>query len=369
MLRDAQDNRRNLGGTLTIPSGQEVGLSPVEVELEKVSQDMLRDLGLLPALVQADGANAPIPTNQSQANEDSGGSSTSTDIICLPFTNINMLFTALEHLSNPNEGYLKLSSLLCPLSAIVAVMSQRYSQLELIQKLVPIPLLPQSSSPPGSLVETTAAYKIFTAYLLYTSLVPDEILGILSDALSISGKDPYSVDSVRGDQEMALVEYFYFLRLFLLMHDENLHGDEVWTLLDKCPVSRQARRILLGRLDAWIRAYFRPERPLPPSATSVIPLTRSSTQPSRQWGRMASMDTSSHAPRQEAMACRTPWSASSLYHPSSSPIAQQPNTNFVLTQEQQKIVDADVSAGDLVKIRAFAGTGKTMSLTEYAKQR
>ncbi|SOV06889.1 related to DNA helicase Fdhp [Ustilago sp. UG-2017a] len=52
--------------------------------------------------------------------------------------------------------------------------------------------------------------------------------------------------------------------------------------------------------------------------------------------------------------------------PESGPI---PNLGFQLTHEQERFVRRDVRPGELIKVQAFAGTGKTRSLLAYAERR
>ena len=40
-----------------------------------------------------------------------------------------------------------------------------------------------------------------------------------------------------------------------------------------------------------------------------------------------------------------------------------------LTNEQKEIIKTNINKDDILKIIAFAGTGKTFTLTEYAKAR
>lgn len=332
----------------------------LEYQLEEMTQAVMRDLGLL--LVDGrKGCELAF-----QRREDPGSSSANSPVI-MPAIKFKMVFYALEHLSETKLGHLRLLPLLCPLSEITDILTQRYSRLELIQKFVPISLLPRSSSLPGSVAETAATYKTFTAYLLFTALTPNDILGVLSDALLAQGGDIYAV---RGEQEMAIVEFFHFLRLFLLMYEYD-RALRHRGLEDKT-TSPQGRKILAGRLDVWIRGYFRPERPLPPSSALATPVMRYNlTQnPSansvpvgpRPRGTSVEYRPSSSGSRW-GMSSK---STSESYFLNSSP-SDKPGP--ILTGEQERIVETDVISGDLIKVRAYAGTGKTMSLTEYAKAR
>lgn len=364
-----------------VASGQVRVRTALEQKLEEETRARAGDLGFLPALAgaQVDVGTDPVSAGPvSQREQGPGSSYADVPPILLPRIALEMIFYALEHLSEAGLGYLKLPSLQCRLSAITGVLSQRYPRLELVQKFIPIPLLPQSLSPPGEITETAAAYKILTAYLFCTSLAPNDIPGVLSDALYAYNRDLYAVKTVRGEQEMALVEYFHFLRLFLMMYecDQTLRG-RVPRHNSNDIMSRQGRRMLAGRLDVWIRDYFRPERPLPPppAATPVMRynVMQSPRSPAgSQFERTSSMGYGTHSGPGEGAMSPSSWSTARSYHPNSSTLTAAVQQNILgptLTKEQEQIVGTDVISGDLMKVRAYAGTGKTMSLTEYAKAR
>lgn len=384
-LRETQDRtvemRYQDRGNI-VASGQVQARTALEQELEELNQAIARDFGFLPACASRMRVDHGVMPSVPRGGEGSTGNSSAPPPILLPRIRLNMIFHALEHLSGTGKRHLRLLSLLCPLSEIVKILNKSYLQLELIQKFTPVSLLLQSSAPQGSVAETAAAYRIFTAYLLYTSLTPNDILVVLSEALFESGEGTYEIRAVRGEQEMALVEYFHFLRLFLAMYeyDEVLQSRDV---RGNDILSPQGRRILVGRLDAWIGGHFRPERPLlpPPPPPAPVPENNTVQNPSsipRRFERTALMGNGAtpSGSRQGTFSRRTSsWSASRSSYSNSSPISSSPTggqQNFPspsLTKEQQQIVKTDVRPGDLMKVRAYAGTGKTMSLTEYAKAR
>lgn len=422
MKNNGQNNQGSQGNQGNIVASSQVRVRTAsEQELEEMSQAMARDLGLLPALANGTQVNHRVePTAPLGRGDPARSYAGAYSPILLPRINLNMVFHALEHLSKPGLEHLKLPSLSCSLSAITGILNQRYPKLELIQKLTPVKLLPPSSPSLGSVAETAAAYRIFTAYLLCTSLAPNDILGVLSDALSAQGKDMYAVGEAKRDHEIALVEYFHFLRLFLLMYeyDQTLRigtGMPQRRRIDSDILSRQGRRVLTGRLDAWIRGYFRPERPLspappppapPPSSAQRYNMMQSPSTPTSQrfervgsmghgttpfgfrqgmmvygtppagsWQGTAGYGASPSGPRQGTMSRRTSsWSTSGSDYLGSLSISsptgrQQSVVGPKLTKEQEQIVVTEVDPGDLMKVRAYAGTGKTMSLVEYAKAR
>lgn len=338
--------------------GQNWPRTALEYGLEEMTRTVAGELGLL----QVDARTVVFRQVEGPGNPP----------VLIPEIKLKMVFYALKHLSTTKLGHLRLLPLLCPLSRITDILTQKYPRLELVQKLVCVPLLPQSSSQPGSIAETAAIYRILTAYLLFTALTPNDILGVLSDASLAQGRDIYAV---RGEQEMALVEYFHFLRLFLLMYEygQTLRYRGVPVLGEEI-MSPQGGRILMGRLDVWIRGYFRPERPLPPPSALAISVVRNnlvqdmctnSAPVGPQLKRASSIGFGPHSSglgRRTTSFGPTPES----YYPNSLSLDSPGPT---LTEEQERIVRTDVAPGDLMKVRAYAGTGKTTSLTEYAKTR
>jgi hypothetical protein len=255
-IAQKQDILMRNGDQATAPLSEQglVGFS-IELELEDISREMAGHLGLLPK-----------HKDISASSSSSSSIDTRPGAISLPQITISSLFTALEHVSNLETGFQRLKSLECPLPSIIEILHRKYPHIEFVQKLCPVALMPKSSSTFTMPLETAATYRVFTAYLLFTSLTPHDILVILSDALLASEKSTYSMDSIRCSQEAALVEYFHFLLLFLAMYnfDYRIRHLETSPLLDK-NISFHAQRILSWRLTTWIQGYFRPERPLHPS--------------------------------------------------------------------------------------------------------
>ncbi|RPB13640.1 hypothetical protein P167DRAFT_106314 [Morchella conica CCBAS932] len=361
-IAQKQDMMRNRDQATAALNGQEqIGFS-IELELEAISREMAGHLGLLPK------------HKEISASSSSSNSSIDPGAISLPQITINSLFTALQHVSNLETGFQRLQPLECPLSSIIEILHRKYPHIEFVQKLCPVALIPKSSTFTMPL-ETAATYRVFTAYLLFTSLTPHDILEILSDALLASEKSTYSMDSIRCSQEAALVEYFHFLLLFLSMYnfDYRIRHLETLPLLDK-NISFHAQRILSWRLTTWIQGYFRPERPLFPPPLKMESDGRPQTElPIGILSGRESMNTTPSSPFLEMGS--VPSGASSwptLRSPQTYPAVaqqQQQNPAYFLTQEQQKVVDTDVSVGELMHVIAYGGTGKTICLAEYAKKR
>ena len=65
--------------------------------------------------------------------------------------------------------------------------------------------------------------------------------------------------------------------------------------------------------------------------------------------------------------CRT--AINTFFQPDRIPPAPGVHLTFQLTHEQHRFVHRDVRPGELIKVQAFAGTGKTRSLLAYAERR
>ncbi|KAI5817859.1 P-loop containing nucleoside triphosphate hydrolase protein [Pyronema omphalodes] len=126
----------------------------------------------------------------------------------------------------------------------------------------------------------------------------------------------------------------------------------------------QQRRILGNYLDEYLRSTFAMEKPTTKTDSdhASSPLTpqrsvnlaeRSLSEGFSQKSRKTELDRSSSLG----------FSQMSLDIPKGS------DTTSKLTAEQLRVVNTDVSPGDLMKVCAYAGTGKTRCLVEYAKKR
>ncbi|KAI5852709.1 P-loop containing nucleoside triphosphate hydrolase protein [Morchella snyderi] len=345
--------------TATLNGQGEVEFS-IELELENISREMMGHLGLLPK-------HKEISASSNSIDPRPGA-------ISLPQITVHSLFTALEHVSTLETGFQRLQSLESPLSSIIEVLHRKYPHIEFVQKLCPVALMPKSLTFTMPL-ETAATYRVFTAYLLFTSLTPHDILGILSDALLASEKSTYSMDSIKCSQEAALVEYFHFLLLFLAMYnfDYRIRHLETSPLQDK-NISFHAQRILSWRLTTWVQGYFRPERPLHLHPLKIesdnIPQSELPIDllPGREPMDITTSSASLEMGPVSNRASSWPALRSSQLYPAVIQ-QQQQNLTYLLTQEQRKVVDTDVSMGELMHVIAYDGTGKTVCLAEYAKIR
>ena len=240
--------------------------------------------------------------------------------------------------------------------------------------------------------ETPAIYYLLTAYLLYTSLTPNEIPGLVEACTP-----PALREELREDDAASICEFFCYLALFLDIWDEQEGmflpevGEQVpqaEPLVGEELFGESSRRLLNGRLRDWIEKRFAPPKPLLPSAVcededmmddddffsdcdeliygdprmNVIPL-----RPKPRSGTLAAFaftPTPSTAP---VAVGRTGPLQRTVSLP--TPMIVDEPAEDTLTEEQRRVVDTDIGGGELMKVRAYAGTGKTRSLVEYAKKR
>ncbi|EWC46373.1 hypothetical protein DRE_04316 [Drechslerella stenobrocha 248] len=177
-----------------------------------------------------------------------------------------------------------------------------------------ISLLPLSVSRNVSLLQSPVFDGVLlTAYLLFTKLRPEGILHLLPRHSQLGYIN-----------EQALAEYLSYILLFLkaLKANNALWGDVLqsspnpttdsvrWSYTNGSPVSEFVLQILRRRIEAWFATYY-----------GYRPIPSPNPQPS------------------------------------------------ILTPEQRNFVYTDIIKGQIFKVRAYAGTGKTKCLVDYASRR
>ncbi|KAF8246563.1 P-loop containing nucleoside triphosphate hydrolase protein [Wilcoxina mikolae CBS 423.85] len=226
-------------------------------------------------------------------------------------------------------------------------------------------------------------YNLLTAYLLYTSLKPSQILDAITRATPAGKRE-----LLREEHRAILLEYFCFLGLWLDMWEAEVgmvRFPKGVTQNHSQFTGVQNRRVLSGRLKEVLRESFAPCKPMmgEASRTSVVVVPPMSTVPMGRSGTLArrSLSASSTGPpgrfglqRSASWGLSDPGQGlcSSMLTSLATHqeyVASELQRGSTLTEEQQKVVDMDIGRGDLMKVRAYAGTGKTRSLVEYAKKR
>lgn len=235
----------------------------------------------------------------------------------IPRITLSNVFRALNHIT-ASKRRLKLYPLGSSLSAITEVLERKFVPLDNVQRLITIPLLPDPLVIGDVVAETAAAYKIITAYLFFTAATPEDIFDVLFQSSVLPCEHSYRVEGGDENDRMTLLtEYFHFLRLFLELceHDDILRGIED-TVMKRGILDRQSRRLLMGKLDTWLTL----------------------NQVKGQLG-------------------------------SQTPFGNSTSDQIVWTEEQERIIESDIGVGELLKVVAFAGTGKTRCTIEYARTR
>ncbi|KAK6537136.1 hypothetical protein TWF694_011334 [Orbilia ellipsospora] len=178
-----------------------------------------------------------------------------------------------------------------------------------IQSLLPAQLSQRIPSMQPPLVDRI----LLTAYLLFSKLKPDDILNLLPK----NSKNGYM-------SEQTLAEHFSYMLLFIRVYQLDGHlwndflrstkdpvTDKVrWNYANGSPLSPQGLQILRRRLEKWFVDY----------------------------------------------------------HESPTDLLSDPKKS-ILTNEQSAFVNTEIRKNEIFKVRAYAGTGKTKCLVDYASRR
>lgn len=340
---------------------------PKELRFESVMQVMFECYGFRPPPKAPDRAAAP-------------------EEAVFPVIGEETLFMAIAN-TLPREalpadrGYLRLKKLEC---CDIALLRMRLAEMtetpfEMAREYVPAMF---NSLAAGD--EAEQAYKLITAYLLYTSLKPSEVFGAVSSATTPAAK----WDVLREEHHLCLIEYFCFLGLWMDLWEAQSEmlrypaGDRLSVVQFTGDYNR---RVLRGRLKEYLRMGFAPCKPImrsesvatvPPQQSAALggrsgTLTKRSLSanttgpPIGGPGRAGfSRCASSGLPGGNTGNTLSPMTGSRV-----SSVGGWLTAEESLTDEQKNVVDTDVGPGELMKVRAYAGTGKTRSLVEYAKKR
>ncbi|KAK6513231.1 hypothetical protein TWF506_009393 [Arthrobotrys conoides] len=222
------------------------------------------------------------------------------------------IFMSLQELGNsPGTAFSPLVDCLDPeeSSRILRTALNNILPIDLVKSLLPSAISTNINAIPSSIFDLI----LLTGYLFFTELQPKDIINLRPRY------SPYGYIS-----EQALAEYLSYILLFLkifrliqacvrdiIRSTKNEHTDRVqWKFTNGSPLSGQALQILERRIENWFADFS------------------------------------------EVQTCFVPG-------------AKGPP----LTREQQKFVDTDIRKGEIFKVRAYAGTGKTKCLVDYASKR
>lgn len=319
---------------------QVLNKTALEREYEALTASLFADLGLF-------SGNTTVGTQDSLL-----------DTQKFPLIAEHSVYCALDAIILPDRQrdiVLRLPTLRCSLSRLVAVL-ERSVTLDIVEIFACTTLLPAVRPPEGSLQERAIIYRLLAAYLLYSEMTPLDLNPILRQCVP-SGLDAGIVEM---DNLKALVEFFCFLGTVLDMWEAQVHMLRDAPLECGDVTSIQTRRVLKKRLQTWVANFFRVQRPF------LISTREQSCVVER---RVTTFPSSLPPPtsNRQVNGLQRSYSDSMVSADDRSSLLQQ-KPAFKPTHEQQKIIETKVRPGDLMKIMAFAGTGKTSVLMRYAKE-
>lgn len=276
-----------------------------------------------------------------------------------------LVFLALSRDVPEDKGYLRLRRLGCDAGMLRAELEALTSApLELVQAMTP---------GEDHMVGDSSCYKLLTAYLMFSSLRPEQVWRVVELATEVGKRD-----AERDDCQRALLEFFCFLGLWMELWEAQAGMMRLpqGMALPVSVLQEQSRRVLIASLRECLEVKFAPAKPFMGVETPV-----EQQFPSQGGAGQAMTGQRSHSINNYRSAVpqrNHSWemgSDASYGPPSTMPTGYDGNTPVweppmsTLTEEQKSIVNTDIGEGELMKVRAYAGTGKTRSLVEFAKQR
>jgi hypothetical protein len=278
-----------------------------------------------------------------------------------PIVEEGMVFIAIRKVFEaPAEkrGYLRLKKLGCEMDALRRELEMLTNvTVRCVQKIIPGCGL-------GEGPEVEQCYRLLTAYLFFTALTPEQVPRLVLRATPEARRE-----ALADERHRAILEYFCFLGLWLDLWEAQVgmvrhpHGSvapPVRGIFDA-----QSRRVLAGRLKEFTRAVFAPGKPIMGKATATG--RKEALTPVKRPAPYHMPGTSTPTPGRSGLQRNLSQGFDEAHNKFDSP-SSTPSTSM-LTEEQQRVVDTDIGRGQLMKVRAYAGTGKTRSLVEYAKRR
>jgi len=349
---------------------------PKELHFESILGNMFESYGLRPL-------NQPVDLMSPNNNgRDMKRVRTVPAPLLFPTVTEGLLFTVIENTLSSHASdtsHLRLKRLeACDIPLLRKDLEKMTNTpLPLVQKLI----LRQHNLTNGDDAEQT--YKLLTAYLLYTSLKPSQIPGTVARATPVGKRE-----LLREEHHAVLLEYFCFLGLWMDMWEAQvgmIRFPEGAVQQVSQFTGVQNRRVLSGRMKECLREGFALCKPMMREASrinvlAVPPMSTAPSGPGRSgtFTRRSLSTSSTGPPGRFGLQRSASWGISGEGPSSSMPTSLATHQEYVsseaqhgstLTEEQQRVVDTDIGPGDLVKVRAYAGTGKTRSLVEYAKKR
>lgn len=372
-------NNRILNPTIVSSGGVRPEKGPKELHFESVMQNMFECYGFRPPPRARPNSPGPVPSTGPIHSV----SSAAPEEGVFPIIDEGTLFMAIAN-TLPREAlpadrrYLRLKKLEC---CDIALLRKR------LEEMTEVPFEMARGHTPAKFNDLAAgdeaeqAYKLITAYLLYTSLKPSQVFGAISSATTPVAR----WDVLREEHHLCLMEYFCFLGLWMDLWEaqfEMLRYPEG----EHFPVIRFTgdynRRVLRGRLKECLRIGFAPCKPnMGSESVAMVPLQQPAS-PGGRSGNLSQRPTDSPIGRtgRTGFSRCASWGSSgdetsstlspmTPAHGRHVPSVGDQTAASSLTDEQREVVDTDVGPGEMMKVKAYAGTGKTRSLVEYAKKR
>lgn len=240
-----------------------------------------------------------------------------------------------------NSAALKFKSLRCGEGALRGILERRCGVgWDVVKGLVH----------PGyeQLPEAERVYLMLIGFLVYAGLGVEEVFEVVMDAVEVKMRD-----EVTAEVEEAVCEFLCWVGLFVGMWEAQVgvlakeRAGEVEALGEVREywwAANWRRRVGFG-CRSWVERRFEGARPIMVEKTE-----KPESQLTPRTGFQRSMSYGIDRSFQNRLSL----------------VAEEKDT---LTEEQRRVVETDLRPGELMKIRAFAGTGKTRSLVEYAKAR
>jgi len=224
--------------------------------------------------------------------------------------------------------------------------------------------------------EQLRCYMLITAYLLFTSLQPSQLRRVIVRATPAE-----MVDMLTDNRQKALTEYFSFLGLWMDLWEAQVGFLRFPEGYQEPPSAfpSQNRRVLCAALKVAIQDMFAPTKPTMSEESTSTGSPKPPPPPTASMANKEGLPPSqrSHSLNMDLLSQPTPGRHGFQRSISvgSDSFGQQPCVGaaetpaYTLTVEQRRVVETDLNPGELMKIRAYAGTGKTRCLVEYAKLR
>ena len=337
-----------------------------EKHLEAVTQNIFEHYGFLPPNWAANAVLSPTSSRVRELKRYWPAG----EALRFPDITERMVFDVIKGLFGADDarGYLCLKRLGCELPLLRKELEVATSApVDLIKRIVPH----HDVEAGGELLQ---CYMLITAYLMFTSLEPSQLRGAIMRATPVE-----KVEILSDDRHTALTEYFCFLGLWMDLWEAQkgmMRFPRDYTE-PALAFTLQNRRVLCAALKVATGEMFALTKPVMGEASGgKLSQPSSATAPTGRRGTLAPSKRS-HSLNMGSSSQPVTWRCGLQRSNSwgldgfgSQTDEEAPETpTCTLTAEQRRVVDTELKPGELMKVRAYAGTGKTRCLVEYANLR